>query len=69
MNAQTHQPTCHANHLPPYIQHAEEFKKRGVDVLAVLAANDPFVMSGWARFEGIKDKVRLLEIAIMLGAR
>lgn len=26
-------------------------------MIAVVAANDPFVMSGWARVEGLKDKV------------
>jgi len=45
------------NHLPPYIQKYDEFKAKGVDVVAVLAANDPFVMSGWGRVEGLKDKV------------
>ena len=53
-----YQPTCHANHLPPYLEKYEEFKAKGVDVIAVVAANDPFVMSGWGRFEGLEDKVR-----------
>jgi alkyl hydroperoxide reductase 1 len=43
--------------LPPYIQKYDEFKAKGVDTIAVLAANDLFVMSGWGRFEGVKDKV------------
>lgn len=51
------QPTCHANHLPPYLEKYKEFKAKGVDVIAVIAANDPFVMSGWGRFEGLEDKV------------
>lgn len=51
------QPTCHANHLPPYLEKYEEFKKQGVDAIVVIAANDPFVMSGWGRFEGLEDKV------------
>ncbi|KZS89633.1 Redoxin [Sistotremastrum niveocremeum HHB9708] len=53
-------PTCHANHLPPYIAKYDEFKAKGVDVIAVIAANDPFVMSGWARFVGLKDKILAL---------
>ena len=52
-----YQPTCHANHLPPYLEKYEEFKAKDVDVIAVIAANDPFVMSGWGRFEGLEDKV------------
>ncbi|KAF8962095.1 thioredoxin-dependent peroxidase [Flammula alnicola] len=53
-------PTCHVNHLPPYIKKYDEFKAKGVDVIAVLAANDPFVMSGWGRVEGLRDKVLAL---------
>jgi len=51
------QPTCHVNHLPSYLQKYDEFVAKGADVVAVLAANDPFVMSGWAGVEGLKDKV------------
>ena len=47
------------NHLPPYLEKYDEFKAKGVDVIAVVAANDAFVMSGWARAMGLKDKVRL----------
>ncbi|KDQ51864.1 hypothetical protein JAAARDRAFT_62226 [Jaapia argillacea MUCL 33604] len=53
-------PTCHINHLPPYIHKYDEFKAKGVDVIAVVAANDPFVMSGWGRVEGVKDKILTL---------
>lgn len=44
------------NHLPAFIQKYEEFKAKGVDIIAVLAANDPFVMSAWARAVGAKDQ-------------
>lgn len=54
------QPTCHANHLPPYIEKYDEFKAKGVDAIAVVAANDAFVLSGWGRFEGVQDKVQSL---------
>ncbi|KAJ8585154.1 thioredoxin-dependent peroxidase [Rhizopogon salebrosus TDB-379] len=50
-------PTCHINHLPPYLAKYNEFKEKGVDVIAVIAANDPFVMSGWGRVEGLADKI------------
>jgi len=50
-------PTCHVNHLPPFVQKADELKAKGIDVVAVLAANDVFVMSGWGRVEGFKDKI------------
>ncbi|KAF8703646.1 hypothetical protein AX14_014175 [Amanita brunnescens Koide BX004] len=50
-------PTCHKQHLPPFLEKYDAFKAKGVDVIAVLAANDAFVMSGWARFQGLKDKI------------
>ncbi|KAG6836293.1 hypothetical protein H0H93_009433 [Arthromyces matolae] len=52
-------PTCHAKHLPPYLEKYDEFKAKGVDVIAVLASNDAYVMSGWGRVEGLDDKVDL----------
>ena len=52
-----YQPTCHVNHLPPYLEKFDAFKAKGVDVIAVLAANDAFVLSGWAKSIGLKDKV------------
>jgi len=53
-------PTCHINHIPPYFQKYEEFKAKGVDVIAVLAANDAFVMSGWSRVLKVEDKILAL---------
>ncbi|KAG5351475.1 Putative peroxiredoxin [Termitomyces sp. J132] len=53
-------PTCHAKHLPRYLEKYDEFKAKGVDTIAVLAANDAFVMSGWARVEGLQDKILAL---------
>jgi len=43
--------------MPPYIEKYEEFKAKGVDIIAVVSANDHWVLSGWLRFEGAKDKV------------
>ncbi|KAG8698361.1 hypothetical protein FRC11_014487, partial [Ceratobasidium sp. 423] len=53
-------PTCHVNHIPAFVKDYKEFEKRGVDVVAVIAANDPFVMSGWGRVEGAKGNVLFL---------
>ncbi|PSR73527.1 hypothetical protein PHLCEN_2v10639 [Hermanssonia centrifuga] len=50
-------PTCHSNHLPPYLQNYDAFKAKGVDVIAVLSANDAFVLSGWTRVQNVKDKL------------
>lgn len=56
-------PTCHVNHLPGFVKYYDEMKSKGVDVIAVVAANDPFVMSGWGRVEGVKDKILCLSDA------
>jgi len=53
-------PTCHVNHIPPFLEKYEEFKAKNVDVIAVLAANDAFVMSGWVRFIGVEDRILAL---------
>ncbi|CDS00459.1 hypothetical protein [Sporisorium scitamineum] len=50
-------PTCHVNHIPPYIKQAEAFKSKGVDQVIVLAQNDPFVMSAWGVQNKAEDKV------------
>ena len=49
-------PTCHVNHIPPYVEKLKEFKAKGVDEVAVIAANDPFVMSAWGVREGGKEE-------------
>ncbi|KAF4213262.1 hypothetical protein CNMCM8980_009989 [Aspergillus fumigatiaffinis] len=42
-------PTCSANHLPGYIKSLPQLKEKGVQIVAVLASNDPFVMSAWGK--------------------
>jgi len=45
-------PTCHRNHLPGYVQHAQEIRAKGVDAILVTAVNDVFVMDAWAKSAG-----------------
>jgi len=45
-------PTCHRNHLPGYVQKAQEIKAKGVDAIAVTSVNDVFVMDAWAKASG-----------------
>lgn len=52
-------PTCSAKHLPGYIQHAAEFKARGVDEIWAVAVNDAFVMGAWGREQKATGVVRL----------
>ncbi|KAG8991085.1 hypothetical protein FRB94_012871 [Tulasnella sp. JGI-2019a] len=49
-------PTCHVNHLPPYLEKYDELRKKA-DAVYVLSGNDVFVMAGWAKSQGFKDKI------------
>ena len=53
-------PTCSAQHLPGFIQKAEEFKSKGVDKIICMSVNDAFVMQAWAENQGAGDKVAML---------
>ena len=53
-------PTCDARHLPGFIQHAADFKAKGVDTVACMAVNDVFVMKAWAKASAVDDKVLML---------
>lgn len=48
-------PGCSVRHLPGYIENLEKIKGKKVDVVAVLAYNDAFVMSAWSKANGIKN--------------
>jgi glutaredoxin/glutathione-dependent peroxiredoxin len=53
-------PTCHLKHLPGFIETAEKFKKLGIDTVACVAVNDPFVLGAWEEKSGGKGKVLFL---------
>ncbi len=53
-------PTCDARHLPGFIQHAADFKAKGVDTVACMAVNDVFVMKAWGKASAVEDKVTML---------
>lgn len=48
-------PTCSARHLPSYVEKADALKAKGVDEIACIAVNDPFVMGAWNEKDGSKD--------------
>jgi peroxiredoxin len=52
--------TCSNDHLPGFIERADEIKARGVDVLACVAVNDAEVMDAWAKAKGVGDKILML---------
>lgn len=53
-------PTCHRNHMPGYVEHAAELKAKGVDMIAVTAVNDIFVLSEWKKTSGAEGKIEFL---------
>ena len=48
-------PTCSARHLPSYVEKAQDLKGKGVDEIACISVNDPFVMSAWGQRDGSED--------------
>jgi peroxiredoxin len=53
-------PTCDAKHLPGFVQHAAEFKAKGIDTIACLAVNDVFVMNAWGKASNVGDRILML---------
>ncbi|GAB2176126.1 redoxin family protein [Dongia sp. agr-C8] len=53
-------PTCSAKHLPGFVTHADDLKKKGVDVIACLSVNDAFVMDAWGKAQNAGEKVMML---------
>ena len=53
-------PTCSMNHLPGFIENYDAILARGVDTIAVVSANDVFVMNAWAKSTGGEGKILFL---------
>jgi peroxiredoxin len=53
-------PTCHRNHLPGYLEKADEFIKKGVDKIYVTGVNDVFVMDAWSKASNAGGKITFL---------
>lgn len=53
-------PTCHAKHLPSYLDHLAALQAKGVDQVACVSVNDPFVMDAWGKQAGIDGRILLL---------
>jgi len=53
-------PTCSANHLPSYVESADALHAKGVDTIACMSVNDPFVMNAWGKDQNVGDAVMML---------
>lgn len=53
-------PTCSMNHLPGFVDMADQFAAKGVDTIACMAVNDVFVMDAWGKDRSVGDSVTML---------
>jgi peroxiredoxin len=53
-------PACHHIHLPGIAAEYESYRASGVNLIAVTAMNDVFVMDAWRRSLGISDEIVFL---------
>jgi len=53
-------PGCSKTHLPGYVEKAQELKSKGIEVIACMSVNDPFVMSAWGQAHKADGNVRML---------
>jgi peroxiredoxin len=54
-------PTCSAKHLPSYVDKARDLKGKGIDEIACISVNDPFVMGAWGKADGSDDITMLAD--------
>ena len=47
-------------HVPSYLQHADEIFACGIDSIVCISVNDSFVMDAWAKACGVGDTIRML---------
>ena len=53
-------PTCSEQHLPGFLQQAAAFKAKGIDTIACVAVNDPFVLNAWDKANAVDGRIELL---------
>lgn len=53
-------PTCSAKHLPGFVERSDAVKAKGIDKVACIAVNDPFVMKAWGQDNQAAGKVDML---------
>lgn len=50
-------PTCSAQHLPGFLEQADQLESKGVDRIVCMAVNDIFVVDAWAKAANAGEKL------------
>ena len=53
-------PTCQEQHFPSFKSNAVALKSKGVDVIACMSVNDPFVMQAWGKLLDAEGDIMML---------
>lgn len=53
-------PTCSAKHVPGYVDHLDDFLRKGVHELWCVSVNDGYVMAAWGQDQDTIGKIRML---------
>lgn len=51
--------------MPGYINGADSIKAKGIQEIACVAVNDPFVMAAWGERHNVGDKVRTAALILV----
>ena len=51
---------CSAKHLPGYVDNYDKYKAKGIDYIACISVNDPFVMNAWGKSHNVGDKIIMM---------
>ncbi|MEZ5490608.1 MAG: peroxiredoxin [Gammaproteobacteria bacterium] len=54
-------PGCSMTHLPGYVVNADKIKDKGVDTIACMSVNDPFVMGAWGKNQNADEILMLAD--------
>jgi len=54
-------PGCSMIHLPGYVKNRESLKAKGVETIACISVNDPWVMDAWGKAQGADGIVMLAD--------
>jgi peroxiredoxin len=52
--------TCHAHHMPGFVERVGELKAKGIDLVACTAVNDIYVLTRWAEDTKAAGKIMML---------